>query len=209
MDELTDLRLQMDSLKKSLEKSQIINEELVRSVTRAKSSWINKLVIWEIIFTPILTLIIVADCYLVHVSIWFGIIAGVGMLADSLIDLKTTRLSRKDIVNLDLRSLRNKLIRQKRMRYKQFLIALPLSLIWGGAFVYCLVRNKMMEYELPQHDILICALTVCGVTVVLTLICCLVLYRKIQRTGTEIISTIDDLHAEEAEEAAETNATRD
>lgn len=197
MDELTDLRRQMDSLKKSLEQSQIINQELVRSVTKAKASWLNKIVKWEFILAPVVVLLILAECLGTGVSPWFAIVAGAGILIDSLYDLKTTRVPEQDIISLDLLSLREKLSRQKQMRYKQFLITTPLSLIWGAAFVYCIIRKILVEINLPENMIRNISIGTVLFTVVLCVVVVILIYRKMQKTGDEIISTIDELRSEE------------
>ena len=191
MDELTELRQQLDILKRQLDKSAIVNEKLMVEVMKQKSAWQNGLFKFLVIVLPILVVFVFGVCYLWHINIWIAITYLIAAIADTALDYKTTRISPKDISSLDTLSLRRKLIKQKRLRFLQYLISTPLALAWSAWFVYDIIFARMpVDAYTAVWNVL--AWTVIVIVVVVASIVCYVIYAKMQRTSQELIDMLEE-----------------
>lgn len=198
MDELTILREQMNSLKESLNKSKIVTNRLMLTVMKQKSSWINNMVWGEVIGAPFIIFLIVSECAFAGISMWFAIIGAIGLIIDVWADFKTARISPKDILTMDMLSLRRKLLKQKRQRTLQCIIELPLGLIWGTWFAFAFFMNMFGEKIAVGSEpfwviigiIVVMNLLIIGITVGI--------YSKMQNTNDDLIRRINEM--EEMEE---------
>lgn len=193
MDELDILRQQMNSLKKNLDKSRIVTRELLISVMKQKVSWINILVRSEFVIIPFAVLIFLGMSSSIGISVWIAITFGIFALVDSIIDLKTTLIPTKEITNSDMMALRHKLIRQKQMRKIQFMITVPLCILWLIWFWtdYWLSSGGYTLSTMPRTHLVALVLSV----VFFILVCVIItvfLYWKMQRTNDTLIGHIDE-----------------
>ena len=92
MEELEIMRRQMAEMKERLDSQQIVNHTLLRKIMRHKASWLNKLVICEIIAIPITYLIFAAFSAFVHVSQWYALLYLILASADTYMDWYTVRI---------------------------------------------------------------------------------------------------------------------
>lgn len=197
MDELNILREQMDALKKSLDNSRIVSRKLLLTVMKQKSGWLNHLVASEFIFIPLATLFFAGMAKAAGISIWFALAFFVFGMADAVTDILTVRIPQRDFVRLDLLSLRRKLLKQKKMRYLQMIIMLPLSLAWGAWFLHDYLNSLLVTADGESSGIPSWFnTTMIIVFIVAASVISLLLYRKMQRTNDSLIECINDCAAD-------------
>lgn len=182
----------MASMKRSLDESKIVNRKLMLSVMKQKSSWLNNFVLVEVISLPLLFLLILCECLVLDISVWFAIVCLVGSAIDVVADLKTTLVRPSDFSKLDMLSLRRKLMKQKRQRYIQLIVTLPLGMIWGAWFVYECVRSIIGADFVVGGTLFWIDIALVGVVLVATIVVVMAIYRKIQSVNDDIITTIDE-----------------
>ncbi|MDE5848667.1 MAG: hypothetical protein K2H38_00810 [Muribaculaceae bacterium] len=190
MDQLDILKQEMAALKRNLDKEQIVNDKLLRTVMRQRASWLNKFVIAEFIMLPILYLMFVGICAFFNVSQWYALTLLIFSFIDVLVDIRTFRISPKLFSTCTMVEVRHLLIRQKKERFIHMCIALPLAIIWL-VLVLSAIANASDPYA-TDH-----ALNYAGVIGgliggLIGGIIVLVIYRKAQRTNDTIIDDIDD-----------------
>lgn len=200
MDELTILRQQMDSVKKSLEESKIVNRKLMVTVMKQKSSWLNNYVLLELVALPLLFLLLYGECVVLGVPVWFSIIFIIGAVIDVIVDFKTTRIPPSDFARLDMLSLRRKLTRQKRQRYIQLLVSLPLALVWGGWFVYECNKSIMGDSNIDDRMSFCINIGLVAAVSIASIVVVVAIYKKMNSVNDDIIGTIDDSEAADRNE---------
>ncbi|MDE6380073.1 MAG: hypothetical protein K2L11_06340, partial [Muribaculaceae bacterium] len=95
MENLDILKQEMAELKRNLDREQIVNDQLLRTVMRQKASWLNRFVTLEFIMLPILYLMFVGICAFFHVSQWYSFTLLILSLLDVVMDMRTFRISPK------------------------------------------------------------------------------------------------------------------
>lgn len=120
----------MAELKRNLDKEQIVNDQLLRTVMRQRASWLNKFVIGEFIMLPILYLMFVGICAFFHVSQWYALTLLILSLIDVAVDMRTFRISPKVFSTCTMLEVRSLLKKQKKERFIHLCIALPLAIVW-------------------------------------------------------------------------------
>ncbi len=95
MDQLDILKQEMAALKSALDKEQIVNDRLFRTIMRQRASWLNNFVTWEFILLPFLYLLFVGVCAYFHVSQWYAFSFLIIAILDAVADLCTFRISPK------------------------------------------------------------------------------------------------------------------
>lgn len=194
--ELEIMRSQMASFKKQLEQQEIINSRIMAESMKKKFSWIKRMIIGEIILTPILLyLAFAAKCYF-DLSWWSVGTFVILLLCDVWCDydinmraIKNSDYSRDNLVNT-----MEKLLRMKQHRTKQAAIML-ITLI--GLIIWFLI-------EISLHLISINAATrmwgvfyggvvggVIGIAVSWWIYC------KMQKTNDEMIKQIEEISKEQ------------
>lgn len=199
MDELNILREQLGALKKSLDQSQIVNRRLMITVMKQKSSWLDRLVKSELIIVPVSFLIILAVSQSLGITPWLAISFFILAAVDTVIDFRTIRISANDFYD-DMVSLRRKLIEQKRQRFQQLAVSTPLSLIWMCWFLVEMVlphhsAKDLLDTSGPLFWVLLVEIIVCSA---LTIGIIVYIYRKMQRTNNELISSIDEYQSSDS-----------
>lgn len=192
MDELQELREQMISMKKSLDKYNIITQQLMRNVMRQRTKWVNNLFIAEFITLPLLFLFFFGLCHVLGMSQWITVTFVIAGIIDFLLDYKTLRISPRLINGSDLITLRRKLIRQKEMRRIQFIIMLPLALIWLAWFFIEYFHNDPICHEwLSSSTLLTVEIIAISVSLILSAVVSIVIYRRAQHINDTLIDDID------------------
>ncbi len=187
----------MTSLKESLKKSEIVTKNLMLTVMRQKSSWLNNLVWGEVIAAPFLMLLIAGECIYAGISVWFFIVGAVALIIDVILDFKTARISPKDFYTMDMLSLRRKLVKQKRQRGIQFVIELPLAMIWGSWFAFAFFMSSFGKKIATGGEEFWIIIGIVGVINLIIIGVCIGLYGKMQRTNDDLIRQIDEMEKEE------------
>lgn len=190
MDELDILKQEMAVLKRNLEKEQIVNDKLMRTVMRQKASWLNKFVTSEIIMLPILYLMFVGICAFFHVSQWYSFTLLVLSLLDVVVDMRTFRISPKVFSISTMLEVRRLLVRQKKERFIHVCIALPLAIVW---LILMLSAIANATDPLATDHALNFAGVIGGVIGgIIGGIVVIIIYRKAQKTNDFIIDEIKD-----------------
>ncbi|MDE7350149.1 MAG: hypothetical protein K2N25_03710 [Muribaculaceae bacterium] len=190
MDQLDILKQEMAELKRNLDKEKIVNKQLLRTVMRQRASWLNKFVIAEFIMLPILYLMFVGICAFFQISQWYALTLLIFSLADAVIDMRTFRISPKVFSTCTMLEVGRLLKKQKKERFIQMCISLPLAIIW---LVLTLSAIANGSDPLATDHALNLAGAIGGLAGgLIGGIIVLVIYRKAQRTNDTIISDIDD-----------------
>lgn len=193
MEQLDILKQEMAELKRNLDKEQIVNAQLMRTVMRQRASWLNRFVTWEFILIPITYLILVGICAFFHLSQWYAITFLLMALLDALGDLRTFRISPKVFSTCTMLEVRKQLIKQKKERLIHVCIALPLAILW-----MILLLNAVANASDPlatDHTLNFAGVVGGIIGAVIGGIVVIIIYRKAQRTNDTLLSDIsDDTH---------------
>lgn len=190
MEQLDILKKEMAELRRNLDKEQIVNDRLLRTVMRQKASWLNKFVTSEFIMLPILYLMFVGICAFFHVSQWFSFVLLILSAIDVIADLRTFRISPKVFSTCTMLEVRHLLVRQKKERFIHVCIALPLAIVW---LILMLSAIANASDPLATDHALNYAGVIGGlIGGIIGGIVVMIIYRKAQRTNDFIINDIDD-----------------
>lgn len=139
MDELNILKEEMAAMKRNLDKEQIVNERLLRTVMKQRASWMNVFVKAEFIVLPLSCLVIAAACVSMHVSLWYVAVLFILGIIDALVDLRTFRVSPKIFSTCTMMEVKKILTRQKKERFVHLCISLPLAIVWLALFSWAVL----------------------------------------------------------------------
>lgn len=142
MDELNILKEEMALLKQNLDKEQIVNEKLMRTVMSQRALWMNILVKAEFIIIPITYIVFVISCAFFKISQWYSFAFLILGLIDSIVDLRTFRISPKIFSKYSMMEVRNLLTKQKKERFIHLCIAFPLAIIWLVLFANAIFNSE-------------------------------------------------------------------
>lgn len=194
MDELEKLRVEMDALKRNLDKQQIVNKDLMRTVMKQRASWLNNLVIGEIVLLPVLFIMFMAMCVGLHVSVWFAVALLVIGGIDTAFDWRTLRISPRLISTSSIMQLRRTLVKQKKQRFWQTVIGTVLAIIWLILFASAALHAD----GLAEEDHLINFGGAIGGVFggIFGGIAVVWIYKKAQKTNDDILSDLDEIEEE-------------
>lgn len=194
MDELEKLRVEMDALKRNLDKQQIVNKDLMRTVMKQRASWLNNLVIGEIVLLPVLFIMFMAMCVVLHVSVWFAVALLVIGGIDTAFDWRTLRISPRLISTSSIMQLRRTLVKQKKQRFWQTMIGTVLTIIWLILFASAALHAD----GLAEEDHLINFGGAIGGVFggIFGGIAVVWIYKKAQKTNDDILSDLDEIEEE-------------
>lgn len=194
MEELEIMRRQLAAMKRELDTRQIVNNNLMRRVMHSKASWLNRLVNAEIVALPILYILIAAICLKSDISQWYASVFIIIATADVALDIRTVRIPSHMFGTASIIELRKHLIRQKKERFIQTCVMLPVALIWLTAFVTAVFSHIDIS---PSCDLKTAAITggiVGGIGGgIISIIVIMILYRKMQQTNDALLRDISDL----------------
>lgn len=198
MEELEIMRQQLNALKQQLNSQQIVNRELMQKVMRRNASWLNKMVNAEIIAVPFLCLIIVVGCAVFGISMWYAVTYAVCCIADVVMDWYSVRIPNEIFGQYSILELKKYLLKQKRFRFIQTAVMLPLSLIWLSAYVYSMFVYGNIEF-MNQHprEAHIVGIVTAAIANIVGIITVLIIYYKMQRTNDTLLRDIRDLETPE------------
>lgn len=190
MDELNILKEEMAALKQSLDKEQIINEKLMRTVMRQRVSWMDIFVKAEFVIIPITFIIFVIACAFFKISQWYAVVFLIIGLIDAIVDLRTFRISPKIFSKCSMMEVRNLLTKQKKERFIHLCIAFPLAIIWLVLFANAIFNSESFSNGMdPVSYSGIIGGIIGGV---IGGIIVFVIYHKAQKTNDTIIDDINE-----------------
>jgi len=190
MQELEQMRKQMDILKQKLDKQEIVNQQMLRHTMKSRMSWINKYRWISLMAIPF-----VALCFLlmVHdrlISWWFYAFT-VGVVAvSSIMDFFVNRLSDKSIMNENLLELSQKLVKMKKIRKTQTIIGLIVVALWVAWLMYEVYTHGSNNISEEYAKIMMISM---GVGALIGGSIGVSIYLKMQRTNDDLIQQIEDL----------------
>lgn len=186
MEDLDILKQEMAELKRNLDKEQIVNDRLLRTVMRQKASWLNRFVTVEFITLPLLYLMFVGICAFFHISQWYAFSLLILSVLDVAADMRTFRISPKVFSTCSLLEVRKLLIKQKKERFIHVCIALPLAIVWIMLFSYAVFKATS---PLAEDHALNFAGAIGGIIgAIIGAVVVIVIYRKAQRTNDNLLS---------------------
>ena len=198
MDELDVMRQQFADMKRQLDTQQIVNKDLMHKVMRGKVSWMNLLVKGEVIALPLFTLLFLRISSNLGISLWYAIAFFILAGIDTLGDFYTVRIPTRLFSTCSMLDLKKFLVRQKKLRFRQVCVSLPLALVWVALFSYQLTYHLNTELtDNAEHALLIGIILGAVVGVVVAVMVVVSIYRKMQRTSDQILSDIRQLQAED------------
>ena len=194
-DSLSELRSGMEALKSSLSAGGLITDPEIRHAMRAKSAWLNRVVIGEIITLPIIVFFLFAMSHFTGMNIWLAILFLIAALPDVILDIRTLGISKKWIQDETLISLTRKLIRQKKERQVQTIISTSLCMPWLCWFAYdYLKRNSAF---IPDESFFTVWIIMSAICIVTSLCIIILIYKKAQKTNDEMISRLNTFTEDE------------
>ena len=185
MEQLDILKQEMAQLKRNLDKEQIVNDRLLRTVMRQKASWLNRFVIVEFIMLPVLYLMFAGICAFFHVSQWYAVTLLIFSFIDVAVDMRTFRISPKVFSTCTMLEVRHMLVKQKKERFIHMCIALPIAIVW-----LILMLNAIANASDPSatdHTLNFAGVIGGIIGGVVGGIVVFVIYRKAQRTNDTLI----------------------
>lgn len=191
MDELDILKEEMAALRRNLDKEQIVNDKLLRTVMRQKASWLNTFVKVEILTMPLIYLIFVVICAGFRISQWYAFAFLILGLIDSVVDLRTFRISPKIFSTCSMMEVRKILVRQKKERFIHMCIALPIAIIW--LYLLCNAMFRATDPNAVDHALSIGGAIGGIIGGIIGAIIVIVIYRKAQKTNDFIIEETGEL----------------
>ena len=180
----------MAELKRNLDKEQIVNDRLLRTVMRRKASWLNKFVTLEFIMLPILYLMFAGICAFFHVSQWYAVTLLVFSIIDVVVDMRTFRISPKVFSTCTMLEVRRMLITQKKERFIHMCVALPRAIVWLILMLSAIANAT--DPLATDHALNFAGVTGGMIGGLIGAIVVIIIYRKAQRTNDFIINDIDD-----------------
>lgn len=185
MDELDILKEEMAALKRSLDKEQIVNDKLMRTVMRQKTSWLNMYVKFEFIAIPFTYLIFAVACAFFNISQWYALSFLILGVIDAAMDLRTFRISPRIFSTCSMMEVRKRLTKQKKERFIHLCVSAPLAIIW-------LMLFSMAVFREPQDTVGYAGMIGGIIGGVIGGIVVIIIYRKAQKTNDFIIDEIQE-----------------
>lgn len=197
MEELEIMRLQLNELRNHLNSQQIINNDLLKKLIRRNASWLNNLLVIEIVTIPLCYLLFAIVSATVNISQWYALTFLLLAIPDVIIDFRTIRIPFRLLNQATPIQLTKYLIRQKKERFIQTVVALPLGIVWVVAFSIALFTSS----EIPLSGSDLYAAKIGGITAgiigsIIATIVVIILYRKLQNTNDNLIKDLHDLNPE-------------
>ena len=194
MNELEQMREQMNIFKSRLDKQQIINEQLVRNSMGSKLSWIKNFVLGEIILVPILLIIMATFHASEGLSWWLFAFLAAGLIIDTTGDIIINRIPKSQLLGGDLVATSQRLTKMKKQRTQWFIAGIIFMTIWLVWFIIEIVMRLDDGCNLPDHNIVV-GIMVAGIAIgaLIGIFVAWLIYRKMQRTNNQLIEQINQV----------------
>ena len=185
INELEEMRGQMQMLREKLEKQEIVNDKLVRNTVTAKMSWIKKYVISEFLVIPFVALLWWPICQEYELSMFNYFFTIGGALLDAIMDYRVNVASLKSskVETNSLTETISRLVEMKQERKKIFFMMASLCIVWAveTSIEACAGHGDLYKYL---------AMFIGGC---IGAYIAIRIYRKMQRTNKELIEQLRDL----------------
>lgn len=198
MEDLEIMREQLAAVKRRLDTQQIVNNKLMRKIMRHKAAWLNKFVTGEMIALPVVFILFAILCAGYGISLWYAIsfliIGGI----DTAVDRRTVRIPSHMFSEVSILDLKRLLIRQKKERFIQTCVALPVCIIWLVAFFTAAAANTELSISNDSIHAFRTGGLFGGIAGgIIGAIAVFIFYRNIQRTNDNLMDDIIELEKEQ------------
>lgn len=189
--ELEEMRQQLDIFKKKLDNQTIVNENMMKQIMKGKMSWVKKYVWFQMfVLFPFIILSWLGIKLLFGFSWWLYAYVIVMTGTSVVVDLLINSTKDSDWGNENLVDTCKKLLKMKKRRVIQEIVAIPLI-----AIMMVWMCFELQTSSLPHE--LITGFSIGGaVGAVIGLIIGFTIVYKMQRTNDEIINQIKELTSE-------------
>jgi hypothetical protein len=195
INELEQMREQMNIFKSRLDQQQIINEQLVRNSMGGKLSWIKSFVWGEIIIVPIFLLLFAPFHAQMGLSWWLFAFLAIGLIADAIGDFIINRIPKSQLLSGDLVETSQRLVKMKKQRTWWFVTGLVFVLIWFVWFCAELIMNSKIAGGTPGKEYLP-FIVFCVIGGIIGAIIAWLIFRKMQKTNNQLIEQINQVTQE-------------
>lgn len=197
--EIEQMRAQLESLRQSLDRQEIVNEQLIAKSMKSRMSWLKKYIIMEACLIPVIAILWLELKMALGLS-WLNyaflmVMVVIDVYIDYLINLHG--LSDADYSKSNLIATVSKLMVMKRRRTIQMVAAVPIVIVWvlwTGLEAYASLATAT---EPMLRAFIFGALIGCAIGGVAGLIFAFYIYRKMQRTNDDVISQINEYTTED------------
>lgn len=197
MEELEIMRSQLTTMRRQLDTQKIVTETLMRQIMQNKASWLNRLVTLETASLPIIFLILALICHFERISQWYAIAFLIMAAVDIYFDRRTIRIPAR-LFSSTILDLKKYLVRQKKERFIQICISIPLTFIWLISFFVAIASVTATGPSGETISYVNAGGLIGGIIgAILSAIIIPILYKKIQRTNEAILKNISDLENDE------------
>ena len=194
--ELEIMRSQMASFKKQLEQQEIINSRIMAESMKKKFSWIKRMIIGEIILTPILLYLVFAAKYYFDLSWWSVGTFAILLLCDIWCDydinmraIKDSDYSRDNLIDTI-----EKLVKMKQRRAKQTVIMLTATIVMS---IWLLIEIGFHLIAINADTGMWLVVYGGGTGAFIGVVAAWWIYRKMQKTNDEMIKQIEEISKEQ------------
>ena len=198
MTELEQMREQMNAFKSSLDKQQIVNEQLVRNSMGSKMSWIKNFIWIEMALVPILLIIMAMFHASEGLSWWLFAFLAIGLIADVIGDYIINRMPKGQLLGGDLVATSQLLMKMKKQRSKWFVAGVIFVSIWFVWFIIEIVMKLNKFCNEPNHNLVV-GIMVGGLVIgaLIGFFIAWIILRKMQKTNNQIIEQINQITKED------------
>lgn len=188
--ELEQMRKEMKDLREALKAQKIFSDMCIRQAMAKKLSWNKRFVRIEVYAIIPLLILFMAGMREGWGVGWPFIIVSIFMIAADVVwDVVINRLKTDDSATMPLIDLKERLIRQRKMRRQQMVIEIPLLICWAIWLEYEIYCKALSDNEInPWIPVgLIIVLLAIGLVVAFAI------YNKMQGIDKDAIAEIDQL----------------
>ena len=198
MQEMEQMRSQLEMLKQKLEKQDIVNDRLMRRSMKRKMSWIDKYRWIVLLCIPFVALCFLPTFLQMGLSWWLYGFTVIMVTVSAIADWFINRMPEREFMKDNLLETAERLTRMKKIRSRQTVIGIVVCFFWILWLVYELyqagAKNGAESGEMALAWGYIVAVVV---GLIVGLIIGLSIFFKMQRTNDEIIDEIEQLKRDE------------
>lgn len=151
--ELELMRKQMDILKEKLSNQEIINKRMIREAMRKRMSWVNWMVVIELILSPFLISFLYNVVDGLGYSHWITALLVVILYADIFADYKINHIKSSDWAECELLEIGRRLVKMKRLRTNQAVIGFVAAFVLIMCCIVALACKAPMAHRVDYIGI--------------------------------------------------------
>lgn len=189
MNEIEEMRQQMNILKEKLNKQEIINDSLIRSSISQKMNnvknlrWVKRaIIVFGIFYCPWVIY------KLLEMPLWFALVTiaflTIAFIYEEIYSYGTTK---NDFSRDGLLETCERLMRMKKMNKRWLWFGIPVLILWLATFAYLILHNSQLAGA--EQEIFLGM----GIGLAIGAIFGTIFYLKTQRQATELIDDIQEL----------------